>query len=248
MLCVDLYNNFKIIEMKEKILALLQAKFAGVRKDGLNHLARSLALQATNEEEASALIEKLTKEQVETFVKEYRAEVDKEVSEGNKTFETNLKKKFDLVERKAQEPGSGEQETKNDDGTTDIATMIKNAIAEAVKPLQTELEKYKAGDIAKTRLQTLNEKLAACKDDNFKAQTLKDFQRMQFDSDEAFTEYLTEKETAISMANQNMANAALGGHGKPIFAQKTENGISKGVADYVESKKTESNELSGKEV
>ena len=78
--------------MKEKILALLQAKFAGVRKDGLNHLARSLALQATNEEEASALIEKLTKEQVETFVKEYRAEVDKRFLEGNKTFETNLKK------------------------------------------------------------------------------------------------------------------------------------------------------------
>jgi len=233
--------------MKEKILALLQTKFAGVRKDGLNHLARSLALQATTEDEAKTLVEKLTNEQVDNFVKEYRAEVDKEVSEGNKTFEMNLKKKFDLVEKK-KEPGLAEQETKNGDDTPDIATMIKNAISEAVKPLQTELEKYKAGDIAKTRLQTLNEKLAACKDDNFRAQTLKDFQRMQFDSDEAFTEYLKEKETAISMANQNMANAALGSHGKPIFAQKTEAGISKGVADYVESKKNESNELSGKEV
>lgn len=234
--------------MKEKILALLSATYPGVRKDGLNHLARSLALQATTEDEAKTIVEKLTKEQVDNFVKEYRADVDKEVSESNKTFEINLKKKFDLVEKKTQEPGLVEQETKNGDDTPDIATMIKNAISEAVKPLQTELEKYKAGDIAKTRLQTLNEKLAACKDDNFRAQTLKDFQRMQFDSDEAFTEYLTEKETAISMANQNMANAALGSHGKPIFAQKTEAGISKGVADYVESKKTESNELSGKEV
>ncbi len=233
--------------MKEKIIALLQTKFAGMRKDGLNHLARSLALQATTEDEAKILVEKLTKEQVDNFVKEYRAEVDKEVSESNKTFETNLKKKFDLVEKKTQENSDG-QETKSIEDTPDISTMIKMAVLDAVKPLQTELEKYKAGDIAKTRLQTLNEKLATCKDDNFRAQTLKDFQRMQFDSDEAFTEYLTEKETAIAAANQNIANAALGGHGKPIFAQKTETGISKGVAEYVESKKTESKELSGKEV
>jgi hypothetical protein len=234
--------------MKEKILALLLAAFTGVRKDGLNQLARTLALHATTEDEAKTIVEKLTKEQVDNFVKEYRADVDKEVSDGNKTFETNLKKKFDLVEKKNPEPGGDDSKSKGGD-PNDIATMVKNAVADAVKPLQTELEKYKVGDVAKTRLQSLNDKLATCKDENFKAQALKDFSRMQFDSDEAFNEYLTEKETAITTANQNVANTALGSQGKPLFTQKDETGISKGVADFVASQKPDSKTvLTGKEV
>ena len=86
--------------MKEKILALLTASFAGVRKDALNQMARTLALQVKSEDDAKKLVEKLTKAQVDDFVKEYRAEVDKEVSEGTKSFETNLKKKSDFVEKK----------------------------------------------------------------------------------------------------------------------------------------------------
>ena len=39
--------------MKEKLLALLQTKFAGVRKDGLNQLATIMALTVTTEEEAT---------------------------------------------------------------------------------------------------------------------------------------------------------------------------------------------------
>ncbi len=234
--------------MKEKILALLLATFAGVRKDGLNQLARTIALQVATEEEANTIVGKLTKEQVDNFVKEYRADVDKEVSDGNKTFETNLKKKFDLVEKKDPEPGSGGSDPKGGD-PNDIAAIVKAAIAAELNPIKQELESYKAGDVAKTRLQSLNDKLATCKDDNFKAQALKDFARMQFDTDEAFNEYLTEKESAITMANQNMANAALGGQGKPLFTQKDETGISKGVADFVDSQKPDSKAvLTGKDV
>jgi hypothetical protein len=42
--------------MKEKILALLTAKFSGARKDGLSQMARGLALQASTEDEAKALV------------------------------------------------------------------------------------------------------------------------------------------------------------------------------------------------
>ena len=129
--------------MKETILALLIAKFSGVRKDGLTALARSLALQCTTEDEAKALVEKITVEkitdaQVNEFVKDYRADVDKEVSESNKTFETNLKKKFDFVEKQT-EPG-GKQTPKPD--PNDIAATIKAAVAEAVKPFQEKLMGY----------------------------------------------------------------------------------------------------------
>ena len=66
----------------QQILALLIAKFSGVRKDGLEQMARTLALQCTNEDEAKTLIEKITDAQVNEFVKEYRKIVDKEVSDG----------------------------------------------------------------------------------------------------------------------------------------------------------------------
>lgn len=233
--------------MKEKILALLLASFAGVRKDGLNQLARTLALQATTDDDAKALVDKLTKAQVDDFVKEFRADVDKEVSESNKTVETNLKKKFDFVEKKNPEPGGDDSKNKGGD-PNDIATMVKNAVADAVKPLQTELEKYKAGDVAKIRLQSLNEKLNGCKDETFKAKALKDFGRMHFDTDEAFNEYLTDTETDIATANQSAADSALASQGKPLFTQKNEQGVSSGVAQYLDSQNKESNPLSGKEV
>ena len=216
--------------MKKTILALLVAKFQGVRKDALGVLAGVLALQATNEDEAKALVEKVTDAQVTEFAKDYRADVDKEVSESNKTFETNLRKKYDFKE-KQNEPGIPPTENPND-----IAAIVKEAVAAAVKPFEEKLSGYETKNIAETRLAALNDKL-------------KDFARMSFATDDDFTQYLNDKAADIETANQNVANAALGGaSGKPMFAQKNEDGISKGVADYVASLKPENNELSGKEV
>lgn len=233
--------------MRETILALLIAKFSGVRKDGLMALARSLALQCTTEDEAKALVDKITDAQVNEFVKDYRADVDKEVSESNKTFETNLKKKFDFVEKQT-EPG-GKQTRNQDTDPNNIAELIKSAVADAVKPFQEELSGYKAANIAKSRLQSLNEKLASCKDENFKNQTLKDFARMKFDTDDDFNEYLAEKVKDIATANQNKADTELGNSGgSPLFAQKEESGISKGVAEFIKSQSPENNSFAGKEV
>lgn len=231
--------------MRETILALLIAKFSGVRKDGLVALARSLALQCTTEDEAKALVDKFTDAQVNEFVKDYRADVDKEVSESNKTFETNLKKKFDLVQK--TEPG-GKKNPKDTD-PDDIAAIVKAAVDAAVAPLNDKLNGYEAKTIAETRLQALNEKLNGCKDENFKAQTLKDFARMNFKDDADFNEYLTGKEADIVTANQNKADADLSNSGgSPLFAQKEESGISKGVAEYVESLKPENTTFKGKEI
>lgn len=230
--------------MKEKILALLIAKFSGVRKDVLNHLARTFALQATNDEEAKALVDKLTDAQVNEYVKEFRADVDKEVSESNKTFEANLKKKYDFVDKgKRDEPDDPKPNPNN------LSEIVKAAVAEAVKPFQEKLSGYEADNIAKSRLQALTEKLNECKDETFKAQTLKDFARMKFDTDDEFNEYLNEKVTDIATANQNMANAALNNSGgTPLFSQKEESGVSKGVAEFVASQKPENNTFTGKEI
>lgn len=228
----------------EQILALLVGRFQGVRKDGLTQMARILALQCANEEEAKALVGKITDAQVNDFVKEYRKVVDKEVSEAGKTLEANLKKKFELVEKKPETSGDD-----SGDKSDDIATIVANAVAGAVKPIQERLEKYEQGEVSKSRLQALQDKLTSCKDETFKAQTLKDFKRMNFDSEDAFNEYLTEKEADIKTANQGVANAKLSqGAVPPLMAEKQENGVSKAVADFIASQKPEANTLSGKEV
>lgn len=229
--------------MKKTILALLVAKFQGARKDGLNVLAGILALQASTEDEAKALVEKITDAQVNDFIKDYRKDVDKEVSESNKTFETNLRKKYDFKEKEV-EPGNDPSKNPND-----IAEIVKAAVAAAVKPFEEKLSGYETKNIADSRLAKLNEKLNDCKDETFKAQTLKDFARMTFANDDDFTQYLNDKTADIATANQNVANAALGGaSGKPLFAQKGDDGVSKGVADFVASQKPEANAFTGKEV
>ena len=229
--------------MKKTILALLVAKFQGVRKDGLSVMAGILALQAATEEEAKTLVDKLTDAQVNEFIKDYRKDVDKEVSESNTTFETNLRKKYDFKEREAEPGGDPNKNPEN------LAEIVKAAVAAAVKPFEEKLSGYETKNLADTRLAQLNEKLNGCKDETFKAQTLKDFARMKFETDDEFAEYLKDKETDIATANQNVANAALGGaSGKPLFAQKGEDGISKGVADFVASQKPENDTFKGKEV
>lgn len=229
--------------MKKTILALLVAKFQGARKDGLNVLAGILALQASTEDEAKALVEKITDAQVNEFIKDYRKDVDKEVSESNKTFEANLRKKYEFKEKET-EPGGDPNKNPND-----IAEIVKAAVAAAVKPFEEKLSGYETKNIADSRLAKLNEKLNECKDETFKAQTLKDFARMTFSNDDDFAQYLNDKTTDIANANQNVANAALGGaSGKPLFAQKGDDGISKSVADFVASQKPEANAFTGKEV
>ena len=229
--------------MKKTILALLVAKFQGARKDGLNVLAGILALQASTEDEAKALVEKITDAQVNEFIKDYRKDVDKEVSESNKTFEANLRKKYEFKEKET-EPGGDPNKNPND-----IAEIVKAAVAAAVKPFEEKLSGYETKNIADSRLAKLNEKLNECKDETFKAQTLKDFARMTFSNDDDFAQYLNDKTTDIANANQNVANAALGGaSGKPLFAQKGDDGISKSVADFVASQKPEASAFTGKEV
>ena len=230
--------------MKAKILALLIAAYSGVRKDVLNQLARTIALQATTEEEAKTIVDKLTEAQVNEYAKEYRAEVDKEVSDGNKTFESNLRKKFDLVEKQNPVPGEGGKDPKGGD-PNDIASLVKAALAEQLDPLKQELASYKAGDVAKSRLQAVNDKLSNCKDETFKAKALKDFGRMKFDSDDEFNEYLTDTETDIATANQNLANTSLGGQGKPFFAQKEDNGVSNGDTEFIACQTPENDKLYG---
>lgn len=226
----------------QEIIALLTTKFSGARQDGLKHLARAIMLQCANIEEARAIVDKLTDAQVSEFIKDYRSDVDKEVSDGVKTSETNLRKKYDFKEKTTvTEPGGG--------GGDNIAEIVKNAVDAAVKPYVDRIASMEAANVTKSRLDRLNEALASCKDETFKVQTLKDFARMKFDDDSSFDEYLTDKTADIATANQSFADNNMGrSGGSPLFTNKSESGVSQAVADYVASKKPENNQFAGKEL
>lgn len=196
--------------MKHKLLELLNARFLGkgVRKDVLARLATAYSLQITTEEEAQALVEKLTDEQVTEFQKELRSEVDSEIAKATKTALENAGK------GKGGE-GAGDPEPKKEEGgssdPTDIASIIAAAIEKANAPLLQEINSIKAGKTTETRLSRMEEVL---KDVNpeLKAKTLKDFGRMSFENDESFEEYLTETTTDIQTINQTIVNQGLAGH------------------------------------
>lgn len=222
----------------EQILALLTAKFSGVRKDGLAQIARNLSMLATTEEEVQALIDKMDVEKVTDAIKDYRSNVDKEVSDATKKHETNLKKKFDFKEKQT-EPGNPDP--------SDVASIVKAAVADAVKPFQEKLSGFEGQQITSTRLQTLEGKLENLPE-NYKAKVLKDFKRMSFENNESFEEYLTETEADITAFNQEMADKGLGQQSGPLFGKANAEGVSTGVQAYVDSKTKPESELGGKEV
>lgn len=235
--------------MKQKILGLLNAKFLGkgVRKDGLAQLANSLAITVTTEDEAQALVEKLSEEQVTEFIKEYRKDVDKEVSTSTKTYETGLKQKYDFVEKRADE---GKPEKPKDATDADVAAIVAKAVAEAVKPLSEQLNALKGAETAKSRFEKLQDTL---KDAPvlFRENTLKNFNRMNFENDEDFEAYVAETSDDLAKYKQETAEEGLRKFGAPNGATKTEpkaKEVRPEVQAYLDAKAGKTDNLGGKEV
>jgi len=222
--------------MFEKIIELLTSKFTGIRKDAIEMLARNLALQCDNDDDVTAAIGKLTDEKVNEFVKGYRSQVDKEVSASISANEKNLRKKYDFIEKKID--GNEPKKTEGNDAN-DISAIINAAIAKAIEPFQNEISNLKQENTSKSRLQQVNDKLNACKNDVYKNQMLKAYQKMTFADDEKFNEYLTELDSDIAEANQSFANDSLRGV-KPLKSEVNNDGVSKAVSDFISSQSTDS--------
>ena len=221
--------------MFEKIIELLTSKFTGIRKDALEMLARNIALQCDNDDDVTAAIGKLTDEKVNEFVKGYRSQVDKEVSASISANEKNLRKKYDFIEKKE---GNEPKKTEGNDAN-DISAIINAAIAKAIEPFQNEISNLKQENTSKSRLQQVNDKLNACKNDVYKNQMLKAYQKMAFADDDKFNEYLTELDSDIAEANQSFANDSLRGV-KPLKSEVNNDGVSKAVSDFISSQSTDS--------
>ena len=224
------------MELNE-IVALLETQFPGVRKDGLNQLARVIAMQVNTKEEATGIVGKLTAEAVAKFVADWRKDADAEIDKANKTREDNLRKKYDFVEKKPEEGGTPPAPA----GTLDAATvqaMITNAVKEATKGLQSEVTSLQSAAVTEA----------------YKAKVLKDFDRVAklggFADENAFNEYLTETKNDVAAFGQELADRGLSLHEKPVLGSPNKDGVSAGVESYIQAKAAEAANkgLGGKEV
>lgn len=229
-------------ELQERILALLVAKFQGVRKDGLQHLAAAIGLQVTTEEEANQVVDKLTADKVSAFVTEWRRTADAEISKANQTYENSLKEKYDFVEKGKQTPPEGA-------GGAVTLEAISKLIEDKLKGVQDSITTLNADKVADSRRKLFVAKLDEAKvEGRQREMMLRNFDRINtFANDEDFNSYLTEAQGDIAALQQERADQGLQGHEKPIFGAVNKEGISSGVAEFIKER-TESKTLTGKEV
>lgn len=232
----------------EKILALLTAKFEGVRKDGLQQLASVIGLQVTTEEEANEVVGKLTAEKVSGFVTSWRSSADAEIAKANKTYEDGLKQKYDFVEKGKQTPPADPNEP--EPGGAITLDAISKLIDSKLSGVQSSITEMNADKVATSRRELFVAKLDEAKlEGSTREMLIKNFDRANnFQSDEDFNGYIADLQGDIAALAQERADAGLSGHEKPIFGAVNKEGVSSGVADYIKAQ-TESNKaFTGKEV
>jgi len=194
--------------MKEKLLALLQSKFAGVRKDGLNQLATIMALTVTTDEEATSIVEKLTEQSVGQFVTDWRKDVDSEISKANKTYEDGLKKKYDFKEKGIPNPPNPPTPP-----TELNADAIAAIVQKAIEPFASELNSIKTNKVVETRKQLLTKELEVL-DEGFRTPYLNAFDRMNF---EDFNTHISNVKTEVAKIQQSLIDKGLSQQSKPMF-------------------------------
>mgnify|MGYP000772934535 FL=1 len=232
----------------EKILALLTAKFEGVRKDGLQQLASVIGLQVTTEEEANEVVGKLTAEKVSGFVTSWRSSADAEIAKANKTYEDGLKQKYDFVEKGKQTPPAGANEL--EPGGAITLDAISKLIDSKLSGVQSSITEMNADKVATSRRELFVAKLDEAKlEGSTREMLIKNFDRANnFQSDEDFNGYIADLQGDIAALAQERADAGLSGHEKPIFGAVNKEGVSSGVADYIKAQTESKTAFTGKEV
>lgn len=128
--------------MKEKVMELLEQKFAGVRKDGLNLMAGVIAMGVKTEEEAKAAVEKITVEQVNAYVQDWRKSADSEITKSNQTYDKTMHEKIEkeLAEKMKTNPPASPNPT----DPNAIQELINEAVKQATEGFYNELATIKA--------------------------------------------------------------------------------------------------------
>ena len=231
--------------MKKKLLELLEAKFPGARKDGLQQLANSLSLTVTTEDEATAVVGKITADQVADYIKEWRRVADAENSAAAQTRENNIREKYDLTE-KGQQQQQQTQQVQNV-SAQDIQKMIEEAVTKATQGLQSTVATMQATDIAKARREKIEALFGKDTPETYKKTVLAGFEGRTFKDDADFDAFAEQTKTNHAAFMQDMADRSLRGE-KPLLGGTNKDGVSNAVESYVKTKTEQNgNDLGGKD-
>ena len=236
------------MDLVEKILALLGEQFQGVRKDGLNQLARSIALMVDTEEKAKEVVGKLTADQVKQFITEWRRDADAEITKANQTYENGLKEKYDFVAKGGTPPKPNEKpEVLTPDA---VKQLVQEAVKTATEELNSQVASMRGSALAAARKEELVKVLGSDVPESYKKTVLAGFEGRTFADDNAFNEFLNQAKENVAAFTQELADKGLSLHDKPVFGSVNKDGVSKGVESYIKDKAEEAkgSGLSGKEV
>lgn len=233
--------------MKKKLLELLEAKFPGARKDGLQQLANSLSLTVTTEEEATAVVDKITADQVTDYIKEWRRVADAENSAAAQTRENNIREKYDLTEKGTPAPTS-----KPGEGATftaqDIQRIVEDAVTKATQGLQNTVATMQASDVAKARREKIEALFGKDTPESYKKTVLAGFEGRTFKDDAEFDTFAEQTKTNHAAFMQDMADRSLRANGEPLMGGTNKDGVSNAVESYIKAKtETGGKDLGGKD-
>lgn len=186
--------------MKDKILASLRNKYRnlGLSEKILEGIADLLVVTTTEESQIETAVAG-----VETLAKGFQGDADR--------IRTEATQKAKAEQQKQQ---GGEQPKQEPEQQSDVPAWAKSLI-DSNKALNEKLSAFEKGKTTSTRKEVLEQKLKDAPA-AIKAKTLKDFERMQFETDEDFNSYLTETETDLGVVVQEFANKGLAAHQSPI--------------------------------
>lgn len=237
--------------MKKKLLELLEAKFPGARKDGLQQLANSLSLTVTTEEEATAVVDKITADQVTDYIKEWRRVADAENSAAAQTRENNIREKYDLTEKGTPAPTPAPT-PKPGEGATftaqDIQKIVEDAVTKATQGLQNTVATMQASDVAKARREKIEALFGKDTPESYKKTVLAGFEGRTFKDDAEFDTFAEQTKTNHAAFMQDMADRSLRANGEPLMGGTNKDGVSNAVESYIKAKtETGGKDLGGKD-
>lgn len=181
--------------MKEKLLALLVAKFAGVPKATLERIAEKKAGSVTDEAQLQSITDGIDYGQI------VQSEVDSKITEANKLAVLNYEKKHNLKEGK---PVSTDTVPGNQI-PDDISTIVANAVKTAVQPLQEKISSFEKKETFNTYLGRVKSTLSEKKiPESFWSK-----RALNVESDEQLTAVVTEIETDWTTFRQEQINAGV---------------------------------------
>jgi hypothetical protein len=197
--------------MKEKILAALKTKYSskGFSAKTLESVADYLAATVSDENNIDTAVTG-----VEPLLSVFQSETDSRVNAAVAKAKTDTQQQNNPPAGANQ--GNG---TQNSNANQDVPSWAKQLI-DANEHLQKSLAALQGERITTTRQQTLNEKLKEAPEP-YRNKILKDFKRMQFNSDEDFNSYLEETEMDAKEAVQKLVDDGLGNFPKPNGSQSS---------------------------